>query len=385
MEKIKILRIVSSMNPSHGGVVESINTMAKSLVQFNIECHVLCFDNPDAEWIVKSAIILHPLGSSFTGYSINLKYLSWLKSNCSSYDLVIFDGLWQFLSNGWRIVSALNVPYFVFVHGMLDPYFNKSVFKYLKKIPFWFYVERLMLKNSNAVIFTSKLENELSLRSFPLFNPNAEICCLGVLKEDFYRHVLHFNDIHQSDKLIKGRRYGLFLSRINEKKGIDLLIKAISQSEIPEDFVIVIAGPDSFNYKSKLKSLANSLSVSQKIIWLDMVVGSEKWKLFYNSEFFILPSHQENFGIVVAEALLSSTPVLISNKVNICREVEVAQAGFVFDDSVEGVASAIKTWFLLPNEKILKLKENANSCFSKNFDQQHSAYNFSSIIKKYIN
>ena len=68
-----------------------------------------------------------------------------------------------------------------------------------------------------------------------------------------------------------------------------------------------------------------------------MLTGEAKWGAFRAAEFFVLPSHQENFGIVVAEAMALSKPLLITNKVNIWREVEIDGAGIVVDDDVKGV------------------------------------------------
>lgn len=384
MKNYKILRIVTTMDPSNGGVVEAIRSMSLAGRSVGIDTEVLCFDSPDSEWIKHSQVTVLPIGKFVTVYGINFRYLRWLNDNCTNYDLIVFDGLWQFLSIGWSCAFGKKVPYIVFVHGMLDPYFNKFIFKYLKKLPFWFLIERKMLNNASAVIYTSELERNLSLSSFPLFRPRSEVCCLGVSDQPFIDYVNSGYTEFPSDSQIIERKYGLFLSRINEKKGIELLIEAISKISIPDNFVFVVAGPDNDGLKVKLQEQAEDLGVSDKIIWLGMISGNEKWHLFKNCDFFILPSHQENFGIVVAEALLASAPVVITNKVNIYNEILDCDAGFVSDDTVDGIVESLRLWFVLDEKARLLKRSNARNCFEVNFNERSSVSKFRGIIDRII-
>eukprot|EP01038_Epipyxis_sp_PR26KG_P002792 gene2792-3964_t len=75
-----------------------------------------------------------------------------------------------------------------------------------------------------------------------------------------------------------------------------------------------------------------------------MLRGEQKWGAFYSSEAYLLPSHQENFGIAVAEALGCGLPVLISDKVNIWREIDQARAGMVETDTVDGTERSLRHW-----------------------------------------
>ena len=142
---------------------------------------------------------------------------------------------------------------------------------------------------------------------------------------------------------LKGRKFILFLSRIHPKKGVDLLIQAFARhaKTFPE-IDLVIAGPDQTGSKSALQKLARELGVDNRIYWPGMLSGDAKWGAFRSAEFFVLPSHQENFGIVVAEAMALSKPVLITNKVNIWREIEADGAGLVVNDDVEGIAAGLR-------------------------------------------
>jgi glycosyltransferase involved in cell wall biosynthesis len=99
-----------------------------------------------------------------------------------------------------------------------------------------------------------------------------------------------------------------------------------------------------------------------------MLTGDVKWGALSAAEAFILPSHQENFGIAIAEALACGTPVLISNKVNIWREIEADDAGYVENDDLAGVVNLLDRWLATPSEKRLAMEQNAMRCFANRFE-----------------
>ena len=94
----------------------------------------------------------------------------------------------------------------------------------------------------------------------------------------------------------------------------------------------------------------------------------------------VLPSHQENFGIVVAEALALSIPVIISNQVNIWREIEQESAGFVADDNLDGTRAAWQKWLNYPNK--VELSQKARYCFTKHFESKVSALKLKNLLSK---
>ena len=98
---------------------------------------------------------------------------------------------------------------------------------------------------------------------------------------------------------------------------------------------------------------------------------------------FCLPSHQENFGISVAEALMCSKPVLITNKVNIWREINKANAGFVNNDTIEGVTINLKKWISLNNNQYKKMSKNAYNCFNHNFNLEKTSHKLINFITEF--
>ena len=164
------------------------------------------------------------------------------------------------------------------------------------------------------------------------------------------------------------RSYLLFLSRIHEKKGCDLLVSAFANiAQHYPDVDLVIAGPDQVGLKARLQEQAKAAGIADRIHWPGMLRGDAKWGAFHDAEAFILPSHSENFGIVVAEAMACQTPVLISNKINIWREVEASGGGFVEDDTLDGTSRLLERWLALgPSEKAA-MAGSAKEGFERNF------------------
>ena len=143
---------------------------------------------------------------------------------------------------------------------------------------------------------------------------------------------------------------------------------------------LAIAGPDQAGLKVKLQVLAESHGIAHRIHWLGMLSGDIKWGAFHSSEAFILPSHQENFGIAVAEALGCGKPVLISNKVNIWREIEADKAGIVANDDLAGTEYLLTSWMSMNDDERRAMSENAISCFTNRFTVDAMANSFVKII-----
>lgn len=378
---MKVLRVVASMDPKLGGVTEAINQSAIAFNKNECSIEVLCFDDFGARWVgLGNGYTIHTVGKGITSYAINFSYFSWLWKNARNYDVVILDGLWQFLSLGAYFLKLLGVPYCVFTHGMLDPYFNQDKTKYYKKLPFWWLVERNVIALANCAIFTCEEERELAARSFPAFKAKSKITTLGVESNHSPAIKLESLFFDNFPKLI-GKRFALFLSRIHKKKGLDILIEALgASSELPGDYMLVIAGPDSDGLKDELAKRIEALGLVDRVMWLGMLGGDLKWAAYHAADVFVLPSHQENFGIVVAEALSTGTPVLITNKVNIWREVKNSGAGFVGNDDVEGVELLLKSWFELSGKDRQLMSARALNCYQEKFSLDVSSHVFQETL-----
>jgi glycosyltransferase involved in cell wall biosynthesis len=182
---------------------------------------------------------------------------------------------------------------------------------------------------------------------------------------------------------LRGRCLLLFLSRIHEKKGCDLLIRALASVAATEpDIHLVIAGPDQKGCVARLMHLAEDLGVTDRITWPGMLRDDMKWGAFYSAQAFILPSHQENFGIAVAEALGCGLPVLISDKVNIWREVRAHRAGLVAPDTLQGTEQLLLEWRALTGDQRQQMRQCARELFLAQFTANAMADSLISIIER---
>lgn len=381
---MKILRVIPSLDPQFGGPIEAARTIDQELLRQGHDPEVVCLDAPGLDFHSKYPAPVHAIGPSRVGYRYNGRLVSWLRENRLRFDVVVVDGLWQYHTLGvWRALAGTDTPYFVFTHGMLDPWFKRAYpLKHLKKWLYWPWAEYRVLRDARAVIFTCEEERLLARKSFWLYRCIEEVTAFGTSAPpaDAASIVEYFLSKYPH---LRGKRQVLYLSRIHEKKGCDLLIEAFAKVASGDpDLHLVIAGPDQTGWVTKLKQQAQRLGVAGRITWPGMLQGSDKWGAFYSAEVFCLPSHQENFGIVVAEALACGKPVLISNKVNIWREIEADGAGIVMDDTLQGTAGALQNWLKMAPETKENVQQSARQCFDSRFRIDRAATSLVNILQK---
>jgi glycosyltransferase involved in cell wall biosynthesis len=381
---MNILRILPTANRCAGGPVEGAIQITQALNLLGHKTEVVSFDTPGAFDQNNLPFTVYPIGPSQTGYLYNKRLIPWLKQHASSYDVVIIHGLWLYHSIGTHEgLRGLNVPYVVYTHGMLDPYFKHAFpLKHLKKWCFWPWADYRVLRDATAVCFTCEQEKLLARESFWLYKANEKVVQYGIgdpsgdpgqFKTAFY----------QAFPQLTNKKFILFLSRIHQKKGIEFLIHAFAKiSQKNPDLQLVIAGPDGGDYQRMLEKLADELKISEQITWTGMLTGDIKYGAFHAADIFMLPSHQENFGIAVAEALACSTPVLISDKVNIWREIVADNSGFVASDNNKGADELLNKWLSLSEQQQNIMRENARKTFLNRYEIHATAKNFLSIMKE---
>jgi glycosyltransferase involved in cell wall biosynthesis len=375
---MRILRSIHSVNPMLGGPIESLKQSSAVLARRGHHVEIVSLDAPGDLSVLQSPVPVHALGPGRGSYGYAPRYTRWIKDRRRDYDAVIVHGLWQYSSFGvWRALRKTATPYFVFPHGMLDPWFNRTYpLKHLKKLLYWPWAEYRVLRDAAAVLFTSEEERRLACESFSLYQCNEAVVNYGTAAPDVdlesaRRHFLEkFSQLH-------GKRLLLFLGRLHEKKNCEQLLEAFaavrnSSRDESRSLHLVMAGPCfDDGYLRRLKRLAATLTSDEgekPITFTGMLTGNLKWGAFSAAEAFILPSHQENFGIAVAEALAAGLPVLISDRVNIWREIDADKAGYVETDDLAGTTRLIERWMHTPPEKREAMRLNAHQCFARRFE-----------------
>jgi glycosyltransferase involved in cell wall biosynthesis len=374
---MKILRIIPSMNPNQGGPCQGIRNSIPELEKLGTTNEVVCLDEPISEYLGKDPFPIHALGMAKTPLKYHKNLAPWLLKNYSNFDIIIIHGLWSYHSHAaiktflnFKKQNTITPKIYVMPHGMLDPYFQKAESRKLKALRndiYWKFFENKVINEVDGILFTCEEELLLARTTFPNYKPKKEINVgYGIqpppkynteMKAVFSKKVLNWN----------GKPHLLFLSRIHPKKGVDLLIKAYLKLEKELDDIpqLIIAGPGlDETYGVAMQALA---APSKNIVFPGMLSGDAKWGAFYESEIFVLPSHQENFGIAVVEALACAKPVLISNKVNIWREIINGNGGIVKDDTDTETYQLLKDWLTLNNEQKAQMSTDARNVFLKHY------------------
>jgi glycosyltransferase involved in cell wall biosynthesis len=343
---------------------------------------ILSLDSPLDPWTKTMPMKLHTMGLRnprylawrkkipWMHYGYTPHFVPWLKENAGRYDAIVIHGLWNYAALGsWRALARSPTPYFVYAHGMLDPYFNKiQPLKASAKQILWWFSEGRLLANARNVFFATEEERRLARQSFWPFRCRERVVAFGTkdVPADADAQIASFRAMLPQ---LAGRRYILFLSRIHPKKGCDLLIHAFAKAAANhEPLDLVMAGPDSVGWGSRLMKIAEDVGVAGRIHWPGMLRGDRKWGAFRAAEAFVLPSHQENFGLVVAEAMACGKPVLTTNKVNTWREVESSGAGLIANDDLEGITNLLTQFLALPDDEKQAMGERARQGFVENFD-----------------
>jgi glycosyltransferase involved in cell wall biosynthesis len=387
---VKVLHVIGSVDARGGGTTDHVFSTSQVWSRHGHECHVLSLDPPSAPCVAKSPLNTIALGSEggwhdvirrllpVLRYGYTPKLTTWLKKNAKCYDAIILNGLWNYTSYGsWLALREMDVPYYVCPHGMLDPWLKRTnPLRHLFKVVFWNLFERKVTRDARGIFFACEEERRLaqyflagsSSREFVVAYGTQEILGDGEKQKAAFLDKFPY---------LRKRRLILFLSRIHPKKGLDLLIQAFGRhsDQFPE-VDLVIAGPDQVGLTPQLRKIAVELGIEKRIHWVGMLTGNEKWGAFRSAAFFVLPSHQENFGIAVAEAMALALPVLITNKVNIWQEVQDSGAGCVVVDEVDKIAAGLKVLCSLTEAELQSMGRNARACFVDRFDLEKNAIEF---------
>jgi glycosyltransferase involved in cell wall biosynthesis len=373
---MRILHIVGSINPAAGGPTEAIRMIIRYRPP-GYEAEVATLDSPDAPFLGEFTFPVHALGNK-KKFWYSPKLIPWLKANRDRFDGIIVHGLWEFTGLAALVAVAGHKPFLVFTHGMLDPYFRRRYpLKHVKKWIYWLLVQYWVLRSASRVMFTTELERDLATKSFWLWHWNPMVVSYGAdpqlpdietLAPALYElcPTLRTEDA--------GRSYLLFLSRIHPKKGCDLLLRAfVAVADAHPELHLIMAGPDATGLLKELQTITEEAGLSDRVHWPGMLKGDAKWGAFALCDAFVLPSHQENFGIAVAESLACGRPVLISDQVNIAPEIVEDGCGLVEPDTLDGTRRLLERWLALTPEEREAMGRRARDTFARRYDMRRNS------------
>ena len=339
--------MIQSIAPRYGGPSAAVLGMCRAASQRGVDVEVYS-TNVDVEGEVAG-----PLGCKreVQGVQVTLfpvrgprQRIRWswpmaqaMKRSIRQFDIVHIHSLYNFPGTlAAHLCRRCDVPYLLRPHGTLDPYHFAQ--RRLIKACYERVFERRNLAGAAAVHFTSDEELRLARKTGIQFE--GIVIPLGVDAERVETR-LNASDLWPE---LRGKRRVVFMGRIDRKKGIDLLMAAFAEiARSDRGLQLVIAGPENDDYGVTLRRLAVSLGIADHVTFTGMVSGENKAALFRDAAMFVLPSHSENFGVAIVEAMVAGVPVIASRNVNLWREIVDAGAGLAVDLEQTSLASAMRT------------------------------------------
>ncbi|MDO1449802.1 glycosyltransferase [Rhodocytophaga aerolata] len=383
---MKILHVTPSYFPAvqFGGPIQSVHLLNKTLVTEGVLVDVFTtnagLENfPEfcsRKWKnIDGVKVKYFSYYGYIHYNLSPQLLISLLKAVSEYDLVHITAIWNFPV--WAAATACKragVPYIISPRGTIYPETVDIRSTLLKKIYYKVLAKRC-LQNASAIHYTaideqSKVTNFLQLPTASFVIPNG-------IDLNEYRNLEEIPPFVSFYPELTGKTYILFLSRINVKKGLDILVKAFFKVSVhfPE-LMLVIAGPDNEGYGTIIREELNERGMLNKTLFTGMLSGETKLAAYRDAEVFVLPSYSENFGMSVVEAMASATPVIISDKVGIAEDIKKEEAGIIVNTNVENVQEAIIA-LLADNHKKKEIAENGKK-MAKTF------YDINAVVKKII-
>jgi glycosyltransferase involved in cell wall biosynthesis len=367
---MRVLHIIPSVAERSGGPATAIIPMCRALMQQGVEVLLLSTADHEAvqEYKGVPAIFFPPqLGASFK-YSRPLS--SWLSSNIKNFDLAHIHAVFNHSSvAASHACRNAGVPYIIRPLGTLDPWSMAQ--KPLRKRLFWQLSGKGMLHRAAAVHYTSEVEKLSTERLLGLHH--GRVVALGI-------DANNSNGKHAS---LFPQPYVLVLSRLHPKKGLDVLIEAfllLIKSERFAHWRLVLAGDGPSNYVSKLKAAASAQP--DRIVFAGWLDEETKHVALSGASLLALPSHQENFGLCVMEALSHSVPVLVSPNVNLAAEIVSANAGWVA--AIDKDALAARLGEALSDEDELAKRGRSGKQLSQKYSWENVGMGLSALYEEIL-
>lgn len=350
---MKILSFVSSLDVNSGGPSRSVPMLVKGLAELGVDVTLMTIrsENMNIHALEGTTAKLKVLEPSFSRREI----AQYLKDE--KFHLIQIQSMWDLPYHKVMVEARkLGIPYIITPRGMLDPW-SLAHKKWKKKLAWWLYQHNDVQKAA-CVFTTAKMEAE-------------HVSNLGITT---YKSVIS-NGIETSAYPCKTsidvvKKQVLFLSRIHEKKGIELLFEAWKR--IHHDFAdwqLLIVGNGEAEYIHSLENRVESLGLKDCIKILPPVFGEAKIKVYQESALFCLPSFSENFGMVIAESMSCGTPVITTTNCpwNILNDTNT---GWCIDLSVDNLERTLREALPMSPTDLYKMGQKASKLIYENFDYQ---------------
>jgi glycosyltransferase involved in cell wall biosynthesis len=362
---LRVLQVIPSLSPRHGGPSFALPLIVRALKQAGVRVDVATTDDdgPGARLHVPLDQPVEQEGARYfyfrkqtEFYKFSRPFHRWLSGSAAAYDLVHVHALFSYTSVcAARIARRREVPYVVRPLGVLNRWGVENRRPLLKRLSLHF-IEKPILRHAAAMHYTSEQERqeaEAAGATAPAF-----VCPLGLDLAPF-EHLPEPGLFLQRWPEAAGRDIVLFLSRLHQKKGLELLLDAFAQAKPRHPrAMLVLAGSGEEAFVRGLHERAESLGLKNDTIWTGFLDGMDKLSALAAAKVFVLTSFSENFGIAVVEALAAGLPTLLTKEVGIAEDVQKAGGGMVTPAEATAVAERL-TQMLAEPELMRRMSINA--------------------------
>jgi glycosyltransferase involved in cell wall biosynthesis len=357
---LRVLQIVPSISLVYGGPSQMVRGFSAALAAAGAEVTIA---TTDSNGDVDEAPLDVPLGepideggyrviyfrcAPFRRYKFSTGLLQWLWQHAGDYDIAHIHALFSPISSAAATVCRWrSLPYLLRPLGTLDPA-DLQKKRRLKQL-YAAVLERPNLAGAASIHFTSQQEAEVSHR-FGVNTPGV-VLPLGVTPLPDLPEPQNVRDRYG---IPPARPILLFMSRLDPKKGLDLLLPALEQLKAEDlcfHLLLCGANPQDRAYEQAIRQRFADSTVGDRVTATGYVSGEDKIALIQAADVFVLPSYYENFGIAVAEAMLAGLPVVISDQVYIWPEIQAGDAGWVCSCNVDALTDSLRAALKDPAER----------------------------------
>ncbi len=344
---MKTLHVIPAVPVEAGGPTVAVFSMARALRTVGVDAEIATTDSSirgnlpvplGRKLTQRDVSIYYFCCPAFRKYGFSMTLNAWLRMHIREYDLIHVHGVFAHPSiSAVRCARAARVPYILRPCGELDPWClrkNASLKRLYLGMIGW-----RMLNQAHAIHATSAPEKS-AIERLKVKAPLVVIP-LGTDLQSPSAPV-PYGDFRKRYPCCQDRKIILFLSRIDPKKGLDLLFESLGRiDQTRDDFAVVVAGSGSPPFERRVHTRAKEMGFKGPVIFCGFLDGEQKWAALRDADLFVLPSYDENFGVAVVEAMAMGLPVLISDQVGIHQEVIGYEAGVVTRCNVEDVTEAL--------------------------------------------
>ena len=362
--KMKIVHYIPSIDRTAGGTSTYMQVLAKGLGEI-AEVHIITHasENP----LVMENCTLH--------YVHNYQPLSYSWNTSIAFlldeigpDIVHVNCCWMpACAAVQRIAQKRGYKVVLTPHGMLEPWIIKRHY-WTRKVPALWLYQKAAVQRADCVQATAESERDNLLKLE--YNSNIKVVRLGIDAESI-----------EMKRSWKKSRQILFLSRVHVKKGINFLVETadVLRNEL-QGYKILVAGEGEADYVEAMKRMISDRGLQDIVQLIGGVYGDEKWRLFQTSDFFVLPTHSENFGLAIAESLASGTPV-ITTVGTPWSDLNSSEAGAWIEIGTEPLVETLRRFLGLSEDELETMGRNGRKLIETKYSAHVMAEQMMEVYK----